>query len=80
MSDAIRPLTYDLVIVETQESPELISVAEAARIANVSRVHMWRLVDRGEVEAYRIGKDHGPLRIPRREFLTWLTGEPEEAA
>jgi excisionase family DNA binding protein len=66
--------------VETQEAPELISIAEAAKIANVSRVHVWRLVDSGEVEAVRVGKGHGPLRIPRHEFLLWLYGEPEEAA
>ena len=64
---------------ETQEAAELISVAEAARIANVSRVHMWRLVDRGEVEAVRVGKGHGPLRVDRNAFLEWLYG-PEEAA
>jgi excisionase family DNA binding protein len=66
--------------VETQESPELISIREAAQLANVSRPHMWRLVDRGEVPAVRIGEGHGPLRIERRAFLAWLYGQPKGAA
>jgi excisionase family DNA binding protein len=65
---------------DTRERTELISVREAARIAGVSYQTVWRLVGRGEVEAVRVGNGHGPLRIPRREFLTWLYGEPEEAA
>jgi excisionase family DNA binding protein len=65
---------------DTQERTELISIREAARIAGVSYQTVWRLVGRGEVEAVRVGNGHGPLRIPRHEFLTWLYGEPEQAA
>jgi excisionase family DNA binding protein len=65
---------------DTQERTELISVREAAQIAGVSYQTIWRLVGRGEVVAVRVGNDHGPLRIPRQEFMDWLYGEPEEAA
>jgi excisionase family DNA binding protein len=64
---------------DTQERTELISVREAARIAGVSYQTIWRLVGRGEVEAVRVGKGHGPLRVDRNAFLEWLYG-PEEAA
>jgi len=59
-------------------SPVFLSIPEAARLANVSRVHIWRLVRRGEIEAVRVGNDGtGPLRIDRDRFLEWLTGDPE---
>jgi len=66
----------------TRETGSLVflSIPEAARLANVSRVHIWRLVRRGEIEAVRVGDGHGPLRIDRDRFLDWLTGEPERAA
>lgn len=63
---------------ETQEA--LIPVSEAARLAGVSYVHVWRLIQRGEVEAVRVGEGHGPLRVDRERFLAWLHDEPKEAA
>lgn len=62
---------------ETRE-PELISIPHAARIASVSRVHVWRLVRDGEIPAVRVGNDHGPVRIPREEFEAWLYSDLEE--
>jgi excisionase family DNA binding protein len=62
---------------ETQEAPELVSIREAAQLAGVSYVHVWRLVKRGEIEAVRVGNQSGPLRIDRREFLAWLYGPPK---
>ena len=53
-------------------------ISEAAHIAGVSRVHMWRLVRDGEVPVIRVGNDHGPLRIPREEFRRWLYSDPEQ--
>jgi len=60
-------------------SETLLSVPEAARIANVSRVHMWRLVRGGVLPAIRVGPSGiaGPIRIPREAFLEWLYGEEE---
>jgi excisionase family DNA binding protein len=58
----------------TMETPVLISVREAAEIANVSRVHVWRLIQRGEIPAVRVGEGHGPIRVDREAFLTWLFG------
>jgi excisionase family DNA binding protein len=57
--------------------PELLKIGEAAHIAGVSRVHMWRLARDGEVPVIRVGDGHGPLRIPRAEFRRWLYGDPE---
>jgi excisionase family DNA binding protein len=50
----------------------LISVAEAAQLARVSYVHVWRLIQRGEVEAVRVGEGHGPIRVFRQPFIDWL--------
>jgi excisionase family DNA binding protein len=57
-----------------------LTVAEAARIARVSRSWMWKLIRRGDVEAIRVGETSGPLRVPMTEFLRWLYGSqlPEE--
>jgi excisionase family DNA binding protein len=65
---------------ETQETAALvlISIREAAELASVSRVDIWRLIHRGEVDAVRVGEGHGPLRIDRAYFLAWLNREPEQ--
>jgi len=62
-------------------APPLLTVAEAARLARVSRVHLWRLVQRGEVEAIRVGTSSGsPIRVPTTAFLRWLYDtQPPEA-
>jgi excisionase family DNA binding protein len=59
---------------ETDETrpPRLLTVSEAARLAYVSRPHLYRLVKRGEVPALRVGEGHGPIRIPAAEFKRWL--------
>jgi len=64
---------------ETHE-PELISIPEAAKIAGVSRVHMWRLTRDGEVPVIRVGNGHGPLRVPAAAFRQWLYGDEDAAA
>ena len=57
-------------------APPLLTVKEAAHLARVSRSYMWKLLDRGEVEAVRIGNTKGPLRIPTESFLALLYGDP----
>jgi excisionase family DNA binding protein len=59
----------------TKDAPTLIPIREAARLAGVSYVTIWRLVHRGEFEAVRVGDGHGPLRVDRERFLEWLHGE-----
>jgi excisionase family DNA binding protein len=59
-------------IAESESAPSLISIREAAQLANVSKTHIWRLVRDGEVEGFRVGDGHGPIRIPRERFLDWL--------
>jgi hypothetical protein len=58
--------------VETVEAPALVSIKEAAQLAHVSRAHMWRLVDKRAVPAFRLGEGHGPLRVDRDGLLRWL--------
>jgi excisionase family DNA binding protein len=67
-------------MMESLEAPVLIKVSEAAKLAGVSYPHIWRLIQRGEVEAVRVGNGHGPLRVEREAFLEWLHGDPERAA
>jgi excisionase family DNA binding protein len=50
-----------------------------AELAAVSKTHIWRLVQRGEIDAVRVGDD-GPIRIPEEQFLRWLYGQPRDAA
>lgn len=57
-------------------NPTLIPVREAARLAGVSRVHIYRLINRGVVRAVRVGDERGPLRVDREAFLAWLYAEP----
>jgi excisionase family DNA binding protein len=65
-------------LVETSETPFL-SISEAARLANVSRVHVWRLVRDGAIDAVRVGPSgSGPIRIPLERFLAWLYAPEEE--
>ncbi len=61
--------------VETQAppAPRLISIRQAAELAACVETHIWRLVQRGEVDAVRVGND-GPIRIPAETFLRWLYG------
>jgi excisionase family DNA binding protein len=51
-----------------------LTVGEGARLARVSRSHLWKLVQRGEVQAIRVSTTGGPLRIPTEPFLAWLYG------
>lgn len=65
-----------------QEAAEaqLISIREAAALAGVSYLTVWRATRRGDVPVYRIGNEIGPLRLDKHEFLEWIYGEPKEAA
>ena len=60
----------------SQEAPVLVSIRDAARLAGVSYVRVWRLIQRGEVEAVRVGNGSGPLRVDRERFLEWLYCSP----
>ncbi len=62
---------------ETRGTPErLLSVREAAERLGVSRQHVYRLVQRGELPGLHVG---GVVRIDPRELEEWLYGPPEAA-
>lgn len=65
----------------TAQAPEFLSIPQAARLAGVSRVHVWRLVQAGTIPAIRVGADdRGPIRINRRWFVDWLLSAEQGAA
>jgi excisionase family DNA binding protein len=53
----------------------LISVQQAAKLAAVSPATIYRLVQRAEIPAFRVGNGSGPIRLPRDEFTRWLYDE-----
>jgi excisionase family DNA binding protein len=73
-----RSLPIDGMMAEKEDT--LLTVCEAAKAARVSAPTMYRLVERGQVPAIRVGEGSGPIRIPADEFRAWLYGPPEGAA
>jgi excisionase family DNA binding protein len=63
-----------------QHEPDLLTVAEAAALARVSKMTVHRRIREGAVPAVRVGPPGSPVRIPRRAFMAWLYGAPEDAA
>jgi excisionase family DNA binding protein len=63
-------------------APPLMTVAECAELARVSKSYIRKLVDRGTFRAVRVGENPGaPLRIETQSFLAWLyEAAPEEQA
>jgi putative molybdopterin biosynthesis protein len=57
----------------TRGGTVLLSPADAARIAQVSRETIYREIDRGELRARHVGRQ---LRIDPADFAAYL--EPEE--
>jgi excisionase family DNA binding protein len=72
--------------VETVETTEggfiagpLITLKEAAEHARVSRSYLWKLVQRGELQAVRVGNKAGPIRLETRVFMAWLYSGDDES-
>ena len=57
-----------------EQDAELLTVAQAAALCNLSRSHVYQLVQRGEWPAVRIGRT---LRIPRRWLELWIARQVE---
>jgi len=57
-----------------EQAAELLTVAQAAALCNLSRSHVYQLVQRGEWPAIRIGRT---LRIPRRWLDLWIARHVE---
>ena len=56
-------------------TPKLLTVPEAAAEARVSRRHVYRLIESGQIRTVRVGNETGPLRIPAEAFQAWLYRE-----
>lgn len=54
------------------DAPDVLTVAEAARIARIGRNQMYLAVQRGEVFGVRIGRS---IRIPKAELVRLLRAE-----
>jgi len=52
------------------ETPQLHTVTEIAGTLRVSKVTVYRLIDRGELRAVRVG---GSLRVDGRDLSDYLT-------
>ena len=57
-----------------ERAAELLTVAQAAALCNLSRSHVYHLVQRGEWPAVRIGRT---LRVPRRWLELWIARQIE---
>lgn len=57
----------DVVVAEADES---ISPASAAKLLGMSRAHLYKLLDDGTIESFRVGNDR---RITRRGIATYST-------
>lgn len=56
---------------ESPEIPPTVSVKEAAALLGVSHQLVYRLVDAGELESFRVRRR---IRVTRRGLLTYLQG------
>lgn len=56
----------------------LLSTGAAARLAGCHPTTIWRAVERGDLEANRLG-GHGHYRIRRDALDRWLGAEQQEA-
>jgi excisionase family DNA binding protein len=57
---------------------QLLTVREAARALRLHEASVYRAIASGSLPAYRVGGEHGPLRIEDRaisEFLRPTVGE-----
>jgi putative molybdopterin biosynthesis protein len=57
----------------TRDGEVLLTPADAARLAQVSRDTIYREIERGELRALHVGRQ---LRIDPSDFRHWLEGEP----
>jgi excisionase family DNA binding protein len=61
----------------TDATPRLLKADELAARWGLHRATVYRLVQRGELPALRIG---GSIRIDPREAEAWLYDDPKDAA
>ncbi len=69
-ADADTILRYSSTVMMTVATP-LLSVCEAAQLMGVSRGTAYRLIERGELPAVRVG---GQLRVDRDELREYIYG------
>jgi excisionase family DNA binding protein len=57
--------------------PEFYSVTDAATVAGVSRMTIYRAAEQGELKTFRIGRK---VLIRRTDFHTWIDSKASERA
>jgi len=61
----------DIVAELAVELPRFLTTNEAADLLRITRRHVYRLVDSGELTKFQ-HKPGGPLRIPRQRVLDYI--------
>jgi excisionase family DNA binding protein len=61
----------------SNEQPLTLSPKQAAPMVPMGINQFYAAVRQGEVPSIRIGRK---IRIPRKAFLNWLNGQPQDAA
>jgi len=56
----------------TANPATLLTVSEVAERLRCPRAHVYRLIERGQLPAFRLGDGRGPIRIREDELEAWL--------
>jgi predicted DNA-binding transcriptional regulator AlpA len=67
----------------TKSVPEFITIKQAAFMAGVTPMTIWRKVRSGEIPAgtaIQLGGPHTSIRLVKDDYVEWLFGEGDEAA
>ena len=59
----------------TNETPRLLTPDEVAERLRQSRASVYRKIAAGEIPAFRLNANRGPLRVREDELDAWLNAE-----
>ena len=58
---------------ESPNLPRFLTPDEVSVVLNVSRSHVYQLVQRGTIPSHRIGNGRGPIRVSDRDLLDFIS-------